>query len=370
MSNGPPLSRFTPNHDEPSPPEQIPDLEWEIRTGRAIYILERTLPDFFQLGLVSHIDPTRPDIVDVAVSESGSVESIYSPVVRLTYTPPVALPPPFPRTLSLEGLALYMASSVFIRHTMKTLYSDLRVEMRKLAVHTPSITAPPTDVTSSRRREKSLFVGLTVHGTTRVSGGTGEWQIDSTYGFSPVTHIVPSLFDPEIHSFASPTMFASALAVFLAVPFLVQCTLFLVSAQGSNCTRTYIVQPGDICDKISAQNNVSTYQLAVVNDNIIDLECDNLNPGSTICLGWAGEDCSTTYVVQPDDTCDDISYAYNINETIFYDNNPQLNADCTNLYIGEVVCMAPTVMVPALPASGTIPGSQIPATATPAIPYC
>lgn len=71
--------------------------------GHAIFILERTLPDFFQVGLVSNVDPTRPDVVDVPVTESGNVESIYSPAIRLTYTPPVALPSPFPRTLSLEG---------------------------------------------------------------------------------------------------------------------------------------------------------------------------------------------------------------------------------------------------------------------------
>jgi len=73
---------------------------------------------------------------------------------------------------------LYMASSVFIRHTMKTLYSDLRVEMRKVAVHAP------------QRREKTLFVGLSVYGNTRVSGGLGEWEIDSTYGFSPVSGLI------------------------------------------------------------------------------------------------------------------------------------------------------------------------------------
>lgn len=158
--------------------------------GRAIYILEKTLPDFFQVGLVAHVDPTRADIVSVPVSDSGDVESIYSPTVRLTYTPPVALPPPFPRTLSLEGvylavcprkgferasgLALYMTSSVFVRHTMKTLYSDLRVEMRKLVVHTPS---SPAVATQPRKREKSVCVGVRVYGTTRVSGGFGEWQM-------------------------------------------------------------------------------------------------------------------------------------------------------------------------------------------------
>lgn len=49
---------------------------------------------------------------------------------------------------------------------MKTLYSDLRVELRKLAVQT-----------TPRRRDKSVFIGLTVYGTTRVSGSLGEWQV-------------------------------------------------------------------------------------------------------------------------------------------------------------------------------------------------
>lgn len=71
--------------------------------GRAIYILEKTLPDFFQVGLVANFDPTRPDIMDVPISEGRDIESIYSPTIRLMYTPPVALPPPFSRTLSLEG---------------------------------------------------------------------------------------------------------------------------------------------------------------------------------------------------------------------------------------------------------------------------
>lgn len=54
---------------------------------------------------------------------------------------------------------------------MKTLYSDLRVEMRKLVVHTASQAGHP------RKREKSVCVGLSVYGTTRVSGGLGEWQM-------------------------------------------------------------------------------------------------------------------------------------------------------------------------------------------------
>lgn len=66
---------------------------------------------------------------------------------------------------------------------MKTLYSDLRVDLRKLVVQTPPNT-PNTPyshgeaVGSVRRtREKGLFLGFTVLGTARVSGGLGEWQV-------------------------------------------------------------------------------------------------------------------------------------------------------------------------------------------------
>ncbi|KAF9218595.1 hypothetical protein BS17DRAFT_741937 [Gyrodon lividus] len=163
-------------------------------------------------------------------------------------------------------------------------------------------------------------------------------------------------------------MFTKAVATLLAVPFVAQ----LVSAQA--CTRTYTVQEGDICDGISAAHSVSTYQLAVVNINTIDAECSNLVPGANICLGLQGQDCSTTYVVEKDDTCDDISGAYGVNTTILYMNNPQINEDCSNIYVGEVLCTAGTVQVPPAPA-GPIPGSSIPPTATPAnpdgdLPWC
>jgi hypothetical protein len=79
-----------------------------------------------------------------------------------------------------------------------------------------------------------------------------------------------------------------------------------------------------------------SYQLAVVNIDNINPQCSNLVPYSSICLGWAGEDCTTTYVVQLGDTCDEVAAAWGLNTTIFYLNNPQLNSDCTNLYIGEV----------------------------------
>ncbi|KAH7909423.1 hypothetical protein BJ138DRAFT_990358, partial [Hygrophoropsis aurantiaca] len=152
-------------------------------------------------------------------------------------------------------------------------------------------------------------------------------------------------------------MFARTIVALVTLPLVAQ----LVA--GQTCTRSYTAQEGDICDSISATQHVSTYQLAVVNDGIIDEECNNLNPGTSYCLGWQGEDCSTTYVVQPNDDCDIISNGAGINNTILYLNNPQINSDCTNIYIGEVLCTSGTVQVPPAPA-GSPPNSSIPPSAT------
>lgn len=92
---------------------------------------------------------------------------------------------------------------------------------------------------------------------------------------------------------------------------------------------------GDICDSISAANNVSTYQLAAINPSI-DSTCSNLIPGNTLCLGTSGEDCQTTYIVRPDDTCEGIASAHAINSTLLSLNNPQIDSRCSNIYIGEV----------------------------------
>ncbi|KAJ8456962.1 hypothetical protein ONZ45_g18509 [Pleurotus djamor] len=129
--------------------------------------------------------------------------------------------------------------------------------------------------------------------------------------------------------------------------------LFAQSVSAGACTRQYTINAGDICDRISAAKNVSTYQLATVNHGIIDSACSNLQIGATICLGYEGEDCSTTYVVKPDDTCSQIAAAHGINSTILYGNNPQINDGCTNIYVGEVLCVAGTVQCPPPPAANT-----------------
>lgn len=70
-----------------------------------------------------------------AKEEGADGESIYSPRIKLTYAPPTPLPAPFPQTLALEGLHLYIASSIFVRHTLNALYTDLAVTLQRVRVH-------------------------------------------------------------------------------------------------------------------------------------------------------------------------------------------------------------------------------------------
>lgn len=125
------------------------------------------------------------------------------------------------------------------------------------------------------------------------------------------------------------------------------------------CAREYTVQAGDYCDAISAAHNVSSYQLAVSNYQTINDGCTNLAVGQVICLGETGADCATTYSVKTGDYCDLIASNNGINSTLLMTNNPQIDDNCYNLYVGEVLCVAKDVLVTPPPAGWTPPGSTL-----------
>jgi len=64
------------------------------------------------------------------------------------------------------------------------------------------------------------------------------------------------------------------------------------------------------------------------------------------------------------DICDAVAAAHNVNTTLLYENNPQIDPECSNIYIDEVLCVADKVVVP--PPSGKPP--SVPPTATLAPP--
>ena len=77
------------------------------------------------------------------------------------------------------------------------------------------------------------------------------------------------------------------------------------------------------------------YQLALVNPQI-NANCTNIFGGQNLCLGEVGHDCDQTYVIASGDSCWAISQTFGIELAVLSANNPNVAADCSNIYPGEV----------------------------------
>ena len=53
-------------------------------------------------------------------------------------------------------------------------------------------------------------------------------------------------------------------------------------------------------------------------------------------MGLVGEDCDTVSPIQSGDSCSSIATAANITMATLIANNPNVNANCSNIYPGEV----------------------------------
>ncbi|KAI8973074.1 hypothetical protein BD414DRAFT_499032 [Trametes punicea] len=118
-----------------------------------------------------------------------------------------------------------------------------------------------------------------------------------------------------------------------------------VLARAPACARTYTVVSGDNCDIISAKTSTSTYQLATVNADTINAQCTNLTLGEVLCLGLVGQDCRDVHVVESGDVCVDIANEAGTTLSILLANNPNVDSTCSNIYPGEVLCTA-NVIIP------------------------
>ncbi|KAH8081372.1 hypothetical protein HD553DRAFT_79816 [Filobasidium floriforme] len=106
-----------------------------------------------------------------------------------------------------------------------------------------------------------------------------------------------------------------------------------------DCTRNATVISGDTCDGISKKYASPTFQFALANPDV-DAACSNLMIGQEVCLGQRGVDCSKVHVVVKGDTCLGLADTYDLDDTVLYKNNPQINSECTNIYLNQVLCVA------------------------------
>lgn len=89
----------------------------------------------------------------------------------------------------------------------------------------------------------------------------------------------------------------------------------------------YVVQDGDTCNSIAAQNSVSTFSIIQANNNL-DIWCRLLTPGKAISIP---EKKCIIHKVESGDTCRELGQKYGATEQQIIDWNANINKRCTNL---------------------------------------
>ncbi|KAJ7732442.1 hypothetical protein B0H16DRAFT_1581465 [Mycena metata] len=113
------------------------------------------------------------------------------------------------------------------------------------------------------------------------------------------------------------------------------------STPSGGCGQTYTVVSGDTCSAIESRTGVSDAQLHALNP-AINSGCTNLQIGQILCLGTSGgggSGCTQTYTVVSGDTCLAIESRTGVSDAQLHALNPGINSGCTNLQIGQILCL-------------------------------
>jgi LysM repeat protein len=116
---------------------------------------------------------------------------------------------------------------------------------------------------------------------------------------------------------------------------------------GDNCAKKATVVGGDTCDSIAQKNGISTDTLRSLN-GVINANCNNLGIGQELCVAGGGGAavqsgggaCKKTVTVVAGDQCKTIAAANKIDTAKLQSLNKAVNAGCTNLSIGQKLCVA------------------------------
>jgi len=179
------------------PTNAISDREWILRTGRTVDMLLATLPNFFVNGLTTQIihpqsllppaslTGTNLNADRITCTEKDQDIPVYSPSIYLQYTHPTALLVPLPQNLQVKGLPLYIASAMFVRHTINAIYTNLSIKLCMIRR-----SSPPHMPLQSHPRELRVSIRLLVFGHARLTGQPAEWRVHSTYSFEPTNALI------------------------------------------------------------------------------------------------------------------------------------------------------------------------------------
>lgn len=143
----------------------------------------------------------------------------------------------------------------------------------------------------------------------------------------------------------------------------------------TNCTQVRKVSSGDTCASIAANASISFQALLAWNPQITS-NCSNLSIGASICVSGPPistgslspsatsapttlpssiANCSAYHTIAAGDDCGTITLLHNISVPTLTFWNPQINTQCSNLVIGNKICVSSSVLPPATNTSTVLP---------------
>ncbi|KAJ3787270.1 hypothetical protein GGU10DRAFT_374114 [Lentinula aff. detonsa] len=111
----------------------------------------------------------------------------------------------------------------------------------------------------------------------------------------------------------------------------------------ATCQATYTVVAGDTCNKIASEFGVTTPALEAANPTI-DANCDNLFIGEILCIPGTPPPpppptCVAEYTVKAGDVCNSIANQFDITVAQLEAANPEIDPLCDNLQINQILCI-------------------------------
>ncbi|KAI5306010.1 hypothetical protein KEM56_002561, partial [Ascosphaera pollenicola] len=151
-------------------------------------------------------------------------------------------------------------------------------------------------------------------------------------------------------------------------------------AARSDCDKSVTIKSGDSCIAIASSNGISLEQLLSYNSGI-NQGCTNLIAGNSVCVAVSGDKptttttsaakgestskatpvpgkCDKTVTVGSGDSCWALASANGLSLEQLISLNPSVNSGCTNLVIGEKLCIGSGGSDPAKPTTTAAKGES------------
>ncbi|KAF8263193.1 hypothetical protein EI94DRAFT_1807629 [Lactarius quietus] len=131
---------------------------------------------------------------------------------------------------------------------------------------------------------------------------------------------------------------AFSTAAFLSVLALASPLSDVVRASGPQpqCAETLDTTNATTCNFVASQFNLTTDQILSMNPG---LNCNGTLPAGSICLKMFTPPC-TKNATATSTSCDELAAQNSLTTTQFVAYNDDVNADCTNLVVGQSYCVA------------------------------